>query len=191
MTNGGGRGRGELFEGMYARYYPRMVRYLLRYRVPLEDARDLAQEAFARFYRRIDHYRGEAEWGYLEKIARNVLRNWWRDNSAAMRTAQLVDIDDPEFTNEPYETPDYAGRVDDARNRILLYDAIAELPKAQQHALHLRLDGNKYDEIASILRVSLDAVRSRLRDARRTLIQRLGNHSAASELGRMLPEDEE
>ena len=190
MTNGGGRGRDELFEGMFERYYPRMFRYMRRY-VPDEDARDLAQEVFARFYRRIDRYRGEAEWGYLEQIGRNVLRNWWRDNSTAGRTANLVDIDDPEFANEPSETPDHEERIDRARQRQLMYDAIAELPRGQQQCLHLWFGGFKFTEIAEVLLVSLDAVKSRLRDAKRTLVARLGDHAAASELGRILPEDEQ
>lgn len=191
MTNGGGRDRDELFAGMFDRHYARMVRYLRGYNVPTEDARDLAQEVFARFYQRIEQYRGEAEWGFLEKIARNLLSNWWRDRSALKRTAHLVHIDDPEFENEPRaETPDYAERLDSARNRKLLHDAIAALPAGQQHCLHLWLDGFKFKEIAEVLRITLDAVKSRLRDARRTLIDRLGDQ-AASELGGILPEDEE
>jgi RNA polymerase sigma-70 factor (ECF subfamily) len=193
MTNGGGSGRDKLFAEIFDRHYARMVRYLRGYNVPVEDARDLAQEVFARFYERIEQYRGDAEWGFLEKIGRRLLCNWWRDRSALKRTAHLVDIDAPEFADAPpaTETPDYAERVDAARHRKLLYDAIAALPVGQQQCLHLWLDGFKFKEIAEVLRVTLDAVKSRLRDARRTLIERLGDHAAASELGRILPEDEE
>lgn len=192
MATTRGGGRDELFAGMYERLYPRTVRFLLRYRVPPDDARDLAQEVFVRFYQRLEQYRGEAEWAFLEKIARNLLVNWWRDRSAQKRTAQLVDIDDPALLRETQiaENPDYAGRLHDARNRKLLYDAIAELSPAQQHCLHLWLDGFKYEEIAEVLRMTLDAVRSRLRDARKALQARLGGHAAALELGRILPEDE-
>jgi RNA polymerase sigma-70 factor, ECF subfamily len=183
----------EVFAGMFERHYARMVRYLRGYNLPVEDARELAQEAFVRFYQRIEQYRGEAEWGFLEKIVRNLLINWWRDRSALKRTAHLVDLDDPALTDKPpsQEAPDYPGRLDAARNRTLLYDAIDELPESQQQTLRLWLEGLTFKEIAAALRTTLDAVRSRLRDARRTLRARFADRAGAAELERMLPEDDE
>jgi DNA-directed RNA polymerase specialized sigma24 family protein len=50
-----------------------------------------------------------------------------------------------------------------------LHDAIAVLPEGQRHAVELWLDGFQYADIAQVLRVSVDAVKSRLRDAKRQL----------------------
>lgn len=180
-----GKSRDVLFAAMYDRHYARLVRYLRSYRVPDADARDLAQETFLRFYQRLEQYRGEAEWAFLERIARNLLSNWWRGRSALKRNAPTVDLDDPGV--HASVTPDYADRLHEARNRKLLYDTIAGLPPGQQQCLHLWLDGFRYEEIARVLRVTVDAVKSRLRDAKKALHAQLGDQA---ELERILPEDE-
>ncbi|HJQ35585.1 MAG TPA: sigma factor-like helix-turn-helix DNA-binding protein, partial [Thermoanaerobaculia bacterium] len=87
--------------------------------------------------------------------------------------------------NEPPapEEPDYAERQEAALRRKRLYDAISSLSPAQRECVQLWLDDFKYDEIARALRTSMDAVKSRLRDAKRILRARLGGDD-------MLPEDE-
>ena len=184
-TRNGGGSRTEIFSGMYERHYPRVVRFLASYRVPQDDARDLAQEVFVRFYERLEQYRGEAEWAFLQKIARNLLSNWWRNRSALKRTAHLVDLDDAEALRGARQDAEQPEHLETARNRKQLYDAIASLSPAQQQALHLWLDGYTYEEIAVVLRTTVDAVKSRLRDARKTLQARLGDQATA-----LLPEDE-
>ena len=64
-------------------------------------------------------------------------------------------------------------REEEAFRRKRLHDAIAELPEAQRQSLQLWLDGFKYKEISSVLGISTEAVKSRLRDARGHLRSRL------------------
>lgn len=61
-----------------------------------------------------------------------------------------------------------------------LHDAIAALPEGQRHAIQLWLDGFHYSDIAHALRISVDAVKSRLRDAKRHLRPRIGDDRGAS-----------
>jgi RNA polymerase sigma-70 factor (ECF subfamily) len=182
----GGKGRdNELFRSLYEKYYRRMIRmYVYAFRLPEEDAEELAQEAFIRFYEAMDEYRGEAEWAFLETIARRVAFNRIRSLATAKRGAKTVAIDDPKEFTEPAAPagPDYAERQMEAMRRKQLHDAIETLPSGQKLCVQLLLDGFKYEEIARTLRITLDAVRSRLRDARRELRSRLGI---------TLPEDEE
>jgi len=67
-----------------------------------------------------------------------------------------------------------SSRDEDALRRKKLHDAIAALPEGQRHAIQLWLDGFQYTEIAHALRVSVDAVKSRLRDAKRHVDLRPG-----------------
>ncbi|HUP59653.1 MAG TPA: RNA polymerase sigma factor [Thermoanaerobaculia bacterium] len=175
------------FKTLYQKYYWRMVRYYVRvFRCTQEDAEELTQEAFLRFYEAMDEYRGDAEWAFFETIARNVAYNRIRSMNTQKRNAKTIGIDDPDFTGrEPAaaEEPDYAEREQSALRRKQVYDAIDELPRGQRECMLLWLDDFRYDEIASALRISMDAVKSRLRDAKKFLRARLGDDGT-------LPEDE-
>ncbi|HYC93136.1 MAG TPA: sigma-70 family RNA polymerase sigma factor [Thermoanaerobaculia bacterium] len=170
----------EQFAALYRKYRRRMITFFMRaFRVTEEDAEELTQDTFARFFEALDEYRGDAEWAYLEKIARNVGYNRVRAKTAAKRGSGLkaVEIDDPnQFKAEPAapEGPDYAERQEQALRHKRLYDAIAALPPGQRQCLQLWLDGFQYNEIGPILRISQDAVKSRIRDAKRLLHARLG-----------------
>src|SRR5436305_10331859 len=169
------------FESIYRRHYARVWRYYRACRVSDDEAHDLAQDAFKRFYERIDLFRGqdEAVWPFLETIALNVFRNWLRAGKTAKRSAKIVELDDPEFNYEPPapEGPDYADREQAAQRRAALRQAIAKLPKGQTDCLRLWIEGFTFEEIARSLHVTLDAVKSRLRDARKALCRRLGDRS--------------
>ena len=173
------------FEVIYRRWYARVWRYYRACRISDDEAHDLAQDAFKRFYEHMDSVRSEGEWPFLQKVARTVVLNWIRDRKAAKRSAVVIDIDSPDFTKEPAaeEELDYAGRQELAARRKALHDAISGLSESQRQCLQLWLDGFQYNEIAAALRITMDAVRSRLRDARKVLRSRLG--------GAILPEDDE
>jgi len=175
----------ERFKFLYQKYYRRVVRfYLQAFRLSEEDAEELAQEAFLRFYEAMDEYRGDAEWAFFETIARNVAFNKIRSQKTKKRSAKLVDLDNDHFSKLPAPgEPDLADRQHDELQRRRLRDAIAQLPQGQRETIQLWLDQFKYDEIAKVLQVSVDAVKSRLRDAKKTLRDRLGDGTA-------LPEDE-
>jgi len=180
-------GRDERFRSLYQKYYRRMVRYYMRaFRLSEEDAEELTQDAFLRFYEAMAEYRGEAEWAFFEVIAQRVALNRIRSRGAAKRKAEVVELDDPENRYEPAARPepDYAEQQEVELRRQALRRAIdEELSQAQRQCVQLWLEGYKYDEIARILRITVDAVKSRLRDAKRLLRARLGDAGA-------LPEDE-
>ena len=66
-----------------------------------------------------------------------------------------------------------AAREEEALRRKQLHDAIAALPEDQRHVIQLWMDGFHYAVIAKVLGVRVDAVKSRLRDAKRHLGQNL------------------
>jgi len=188
MTNRHGGDQDERFKSLYQKYYWRVVRFYVRaFRFSEEDAQDLAQEAFVRFFESMDEYRGDAEWAFFEAIARNVAYNKLRSAKTQKRNAQTVGMDDPEMKkHEPAaeDGPDYVEQQEKIARVRRLYQAIAELPSGQRECVQLRIDEFKYDEIAAALRISMDAVKSRLRDAKKLLRAKLGEEGA-------FPEDQE
>ncbi|HEX3579237.1 MAG TPA: RNA polymerase sigma factor [Thermoanaerobaculia bacterium] len=173
------------FQALYRKFYKRMVRfYVLSFRVSEEDAEELTQEAFVRFFEAMDEYRGDAEWAYLEMIARNVAYNRIRSQKTAKRGAEIVDIHDRRAIAEPAAPaePDYAQREEAAIRSKRLRDAIAELPTGSRECIQLWLNEFTYDEIAKFLRTTVDAVKSRLRDAKKMLRAKLGDPNALPEV---------
>src|SRR5437763_1746044 len=168
----------ERFKSLYQKYYWRVVRfYVQAFRLSEEDAEELAQEAFLRFYEAMDEYRGDAEWAFFETVARNVAYNRIRSQKTAKRSGKTVEIDAPNFNQEPPAPaePDFAERQHEAFRKQRLHDAITDLSPGQRECIQLWLEELKYDEIAKFLRISIDAVKSRLRDARKSLRDRLGD----------------
>jgi RNA polymerase sigma-70 factor, ECF subfamily len=172
------------FQSLYQKYYLRVVRFFVRsFHLSEDDARDLAQDAFIRFYKAMGEYRGEAEWAFFETIARNVAYNRIRAQSAAKRSGKHVDIEDPKARVPGAPAPDYAKQQEDAIRLQQVHDAIEELPASQRQCIQMQLDGFKYREIAKFLGISDDAVKSRRRDALKNLREKLGAD--------LLPEDDE
>lgn len=182
VRNGGGD---DLFASMYKRYYGRMRRYFRTvFHVPEEDVHDLIQDAFIRFLKTMSEYRGEAEWALLEKIAQSVGCNRVRALTTIKRGRikpdSLDDTDHPD--NHPKaQVVDPVDRLIEAERMTRMRQGIAELPPGQKQCLQLWLQDMSYEEIARTLRISLDAVRSRVRDAKRQLRERLGEDAALSE----------
>ncbi|HKO56963.1 MAG TPA: RNA polymerase sigma factor [Thermoanaerobaculia bacterium] len=164
---------------MYRKYYARIWRYFRSCNVADDEAHDLAQDTFQRLYEHMHQFRGEQEavWAFLQQIARRILLNRIRARLATKRNGLTVDIDDPELALDiaAPEEPDYAEREQQALRRNRVRQAIAELSEGQQQVLRLWVQGLKYTQIAQALRVSVDAVKSRLRDARKHLRARLGD----------------
>lgn len=169
-------GRDEQFEALYRKHYRRVILYYVRVnRLSTEDAQDLAQEAFLRFFEVMDEYRGEAEWAYLQLVARSVFLNRVRSDGAAKRSGNVVSIGDLLPTQEPAARPeaDYADRQAATEARRQFRQAFTELSKGQQQCIHLRMQGFKYNQIAKLLGITLDAVKTRLREAKKSMRARL------------------
>lgn len=185
MMRGKGGGGDDLFRSLYDRHYARMLRYFRRvFHVSEADAQELTQDAFLRFYRTMHEYRGEAEWALLETIARNVGYNRVRSLTTIKRGAVRPEsLSEAESSGREPAGPEVqpVDRLIDAERKARLQRGIAGLPKGQRQCLQLWLEEYRYDEIARMLHLSLDAVKSRIRDAKRLLRERLGDEGALPE----------
>jgi RNA polymerase sigma-70 factor (ECF subfamily) len=165
-----------LFEDLFRRYYKRVVAFLMYLGFPADDARDLAQDTFIRVYRTMDAYRREAEWAFLRTTAHNVAKNRIRDDSTLKRKVMKVAIEDVVDPGDPAPGADdvLITTEETARFRKRYNDAVARLPERSRDAFLLRAQGHSYEEMAAILRVPLNTVKSRLHDAKQRLRNELG-----------------
>ena len=175
------------FHGLYKQYNRRLYNFFANRGCCREESRDLVQETFLTAYHKRGSYRGDsppAAW--LFGIARNLWRRNARDSKRLKRDAQLVSLDVSVHGDEsepPHAlqlaTSETEGQplkkyLADERTR-LLHAAIQELPDRLRLCAVLHLRGYKYREIADILQISLNTVRSQLFDAREKLRQRLAD----------------
>jgi RNA polymerase sigma-70 factor (ECF subfamily) len=165
----------ERFEAIYRKNYARVWRYFRTNSISDDEAHDLAQDTFKRLYERMDQIRNN-DAGLLASIAKTVLLNRVRARQTQKRNAPLVAIDDPDLAfNEPAAPPerDYAERADEEARWERVRRVVA-VPPGQRECLRLWIEGLQYNEIAKVLGISMDAVKSRLRDAKRYLREQLG-----------------
>jgi RNA polymerase sigma-70 factor, ECF subfamily len=169
------------FQDLFNRYYRSVFAYLVGCGFPRDRARELAQEVFLRVYRGMDQYRGEAEWAFLQKTARNLAFNEIRGRKTQKRTGVEVSFEelshlpdslarDP-WTGQAPASPEAAllEREEAASRRKQLREAMAALPDSIRDCLLLRLSGLKYRQIQQRMNISLDTVKSRLHEARNRL----------------------
>lgn len=172
--------QGEL-EALFRRNFKKVYYLFVRFRVEEEEARDLAQETFLRAHRGWAGYRGEAsESTWLFEIARNVFKNYIRDRNALKKRGQEIPLG--ATTDEEGGPPELEladpdplplDRLLKAERKHLLLEAIEKLPSQRRQCVTLRLRGLQYNEIAVLMALSIETVKSHLYQAREALRQHL------------------
>lgn len=144
----------------------------LAYRVALRMLRDphaaddAAQEAFVRAWRSLDGFRSDARFtSWLYRIVVTSCIDHARRRTAA-RLPPDVEVTDP----SPSPHDEAAAR--ETADQVLV--VVEQLAPGDRAAFVLRtVEGLSYSEVAEILGISVAAVRSRLRRARRQVLARL------------------
>lgn len=181
--------RKEPFEQLFERYY-RPVSYFFANRgFSNEECRDLTQETFLKVYTGMDGFRRESSIEtWLFKIAGNIWRNALRSRSAEKRDGLEVSMgtlfDGGEgisaaisgSTASAMNSGPLDGALADEQTR-LLREAIDDLPAQMRQCLLLRIDRDlKYREIAVLMKISVDTVKSQLFQAKERLKLRLSKY---------------
>ena len=170
------------FEQIFERYYRPGSFYFGRRGCTREECQDLTQETFLGVYKGMERYREEANietWLFI--IAANIWRNWLRSRSALKRNAPELSLEQSvESGKAPASTTEEAHPLDrllTGERWDLLRRGLDELPPRMRYCLLLRLDqGLKYREIATIMNISVQTVKSQLHQARERLKTMLSEH---------------
>ncbi len=174
------------FDEMVTRYWDRiyaMVSQLLRNQ---QDAEEVTQDAFIRAHRGLVNFRGESSFStWLYQIATNLARNrywyWWRrkrDKSVSFDAPVAFDSEVTLAEVFPAEvvSPEDATVTQEFVDRVAV--GMQELSEKHREILVLRNVRNlSYEEIATILEISVGTVKSRIARARESLRAKLGGET--------------
>jgi len=170
---------GEIVSRYRDRIYA-MVLQLLRNR---EDAEEVTQDAFIRAHRGLAQFRGESSFStWLYQIATNLARNrywyWWRrkrDRSVSLDApvGEDNDLTLADVIPAEVDSPDEVTVNEEFVNRIS--KGMDKLSGGHREILVLRNVKNlSYEEIGTILGISVGTVKSRIARARESLRSKLG-----------------
>jgi len=133
------------------------------------DAADMTQETCVRLLRRLGTYRGDgssfASWVHrmTVNVCFDTLRRRRRSRSSSLEArvdAQPGGWAEPTST-DVWEQPEWRLEHDESERE--LSSALAELPRSQRQALTLHyLEDRRYDEIAAMMGVPLNTVKSHI-----------------------------
>ena len=174
-------GDASAFETLMTRYGTKITRYVARNSADPHAVDDLVQDIFLRVVHRAPSFRGQSSFKtWLYTIARNLCI----DTSRKRVHREAVTLDEPlrrgdeagasilDRAEEKGPGPDR--QADASRFRASLEGALDELPDDQREAFVMReFQGLKFREIAQILGVSENTIKSRVRYALQALRLRL------------------
>lgn len=187
-----GEGNAAAFEELVLRYQARLLSVIAHVVGSRDSAEDIVQEVFLRVYRARKSYKPSAKFStWLFKIAHNVAANAIK--SIARRHEVKLDAGGPMGAN-PLEAIALAGsgqtpsrQIDKLETREIVRLAVDTLEHRQRMAVLLsKFEGMGYAEIAEIMEMSPQAVKSLLFRARDNLRDVLGpylNHGTWPNVG--------
>ena len=142
--------------------------------IGMSDAEDLAQQVFLNVWKSAPRWRPEARFTtWLMTIAKRLVFNESRRRSRARLIPQSRDPDEKK-PDHPDGTPGPDQQILEKELHEAIEQALAFLPEKERLAVILRRYENMpYEEIATVLAMSLPAVKSLLFRARNTLREKL------------------
>jgi RNA polymerase sigma factor (sigma-70 family) len=162
----------EDFAAIVREHQDLVFRTLTRMVGPTDTVADLAQEVFLRLHRALPQFGQRAKLStYVYRIVINVAQDEWKRRQRPDRRA--VSLSDPDAGWE-----DRLAHADPSIDRVLerqqlqagIERSLADLPAAERAALILfHQEGRRYDEIAAILDVPVNTVRTHLHRGRHRL----------------------
>lgn len=176
------------FEQLFERYYRPIFSFFANRGFSAEESRDLTQDTFLSVYKGMATFRHDATvQTWVFKIAGNIWRNALRSRAAIKRKATELSLD--HLLNEglvhsasanpltPFRDRSSLQGVLAAEKARLLREQIDGLPPQMRRCLLLRVDQDlRYREIADLLQISIDTVKSQLFQARERLKGQLATH---------------
>ena len=171
---------GELDQrGIFDAFHGRVHRFFRSRGFREEEALDLTQETFVRVFQSMDELRSRASLdSWILKIAANVWKNELRSRKAGKRDAREVSLDSPETEGEEAEIAALA--TEDAPNPLeealeaerlgAMAKCLEALPPRMRQCLVLHVyQERKYQDIADLLKISIQAVKSHIHQAKQKL----------------------
>jgi RNA polymerase sigma-70 factor, ECF subfamily len=171
-------GDSQIFHELVRPYEHRVYVMALSFLHNEADAEDAAQEAFLKAFRNLSSFRGESKFGtWLVSIALNEARTRIRSRNLVKMESLDEPPDEqgqtlPALLRDWREIPSEA--LERKETRLLLQEAITGLPGIYREVFQLRdVEQLSIQEAASMLGISISAVKVRLHRARMMLQKKL------------------
>ena len=165
------QGRTDAFGQIVTRYQERLFGTLVTMLGSVEDARDVAQDAFVQAYQKLESFRGQsAFYSWLFRIALNSSVDHHRRQR---RPTVSIDAAREQSGTEPTdlhpETSPSFGMERTERQKLVQL-ALSKLSPEYREVLVLKeMEDLKYEEIAELVKIPVGTVRSRIHRGRAEL----------------------
>lgn len=170
---------------IFKQYYFFVFNFFRRKGMSPEDCQDLTQNAFISVYKGIASFRHDAKFEtWLFKIALNIYHSELERRQAQKRrepnvvpsTQPEADKDEQEFAvNDPIDPQPSPAEVLISQERLdLLHKALLQLPVKMRCCAQLYwFKELSYEEIASVMSISINTVKAHIHQARTILVKEL------------------
>lgn len=172
----------EMFEAVFTRYYPLVYQLAFRCTGQRDEADDIAQEAFLRFYRTPPHATSDQERrAWLCRVTTNLGLNALRSRQRRIyHEEQAGGTQKPVSEDTAQHDPEQ--QAIDNEQAAFIRSVLAELPERQQTYILLRSIGLSYAEIAQVTGVAPASVGSLLARAEREFRRRYHERATATKI---------
>jgi len=171
-------------ERLFLSLHPRLLRFFRSRGFAPDDSEDLTQKTLTRVFRSMATFQFDSWFGvWLFKIAVNVYRNELRRLKAGKRNIREQTLDEESehqadlnltgLANPGSAAPDPLDQALERERREALRHALNQLSPRLRRCLLLRLEGYKYKDIATLMDISIETVKSHIYQAKQRLKQTL------------------
>jgi RNA polymerase sigma factor (sigma-70 family) len=168
------------FESIFKQYYSSLVGFFTNRGFLRMDSEDLAQETLLKVYRGYDRFRrGASDATWIFSIAINVLKNELRSKKAKKRYGENISLDtsnnllrEIEALGVPIGQSSPLAMVLRKEQEEVIQEVAQELPPKMRNSFVLYYSGKfSHDEIAEILGIESNTVKSHVAQAKEKLIE--------------------
>lgn len=153
----------QFFEG----FYPSVCIFARKYLKDAVLAEDLAQEAFIEFWKRRENFADpKAIKGFIYTVTKNKCLNDIKLRNNRENLLQIANTSDEYFYDLILEEETYS----------IVHQAVNRLAPQSRKIVWLSMEGNKNQEIAELLNVSLNTVKTLKKNAYKELRNQLKDH---------------
>ena|SRR5947209_5405512 len=168
---------------LFKKFRPSVQSFFVRKGFSTEDSRDLTQDVFLRVFKGIATFRRESRFErWLWEIAAHIYFNEVRRRRTEKRDGLEQSLDAPVESDDGISPapalssldPSPEEQVIKGQQSAFFRAALQELPDQMRRCCLLRYEkGLKYQEIAIVMKISIETVKAHLHQARKRLAARL------------------
>lgn len=171
------------FEATFTRYYPLIYQLAYRCTGRHDEADDIAQEVFLRYYRVPPHATSDKEQrAWLCRVATNLSLNTLRTQQRRTHHEERAIVAGQQFIVEGIERSNPEQQVLAAEQAAFTRSVLMDLPERQQAYLLLRSVGLSYAEIAQATGVAPASVGALLARAEREFRRKYNERAKAAKV---------